>query len=51
MPLIYDYGSEVASTITTSHLAVNVGGLSFLLIPFFLMGKNIIQGHVKSAVT
>jgi len=48
MPLIYDYGSEVALQLPPAISLLMWGGLSFLLIPFFLMGKNIIQGHVKS---
>ncbi len=48
MPLVYDYGSEVTFTITTSNFIIDVGGLSFLLIPFILMVKNIFQGNVKS---
>jgi hypothetical protein len=48
MPLIYDYSSEVALQLPPAISLLMWGGLSFLVIPFFLMGKNLIQGHVKS---
>ena len=48
MPLVYDYGSDVALQLPPAISLLMWGGLSFLLIPFILMIKNIAQGNVKS---
>ncbi len=48
MPLVYDYNSEVTLQLPPAISLLMWGGLSFLLIPFILMVKNIAQTNVKS---
>ena len=48
MPLVYDYGAEVALRLPPAISLLMWGGLSFLLIPLILMIKNVAQGNVQS---
>lgn len=49
MPVVLDYGSEVTLRLPPAISLLMWGGISFLLIPIFLIIKNIIHGNVKSA--
>ena len=48
MPIITDYGSDVVLSLPPAISLLMWGGLSFLLIPLILVGKNLINGNVKS---
>ena len=48
MPVVLDYGSEVTLRLPPAISLLMWGGISFLLIPIFLIIKNIINGNVKS---
>ncbi len=48
MPVVLDYSSEVTLRLPPAISLLMWGGISFLLIPIFLIIKNIINGNVKS---
>ncbi|MEC7255457.1 MAG: A24 family peptidase C-terminal domain-containing protein [Candidatus Thermoplasmatota archaeon] len=48
MPVITDYDTEIVLQLPPAISLLMWGGLSFLLIPIILMGKNIFYGNVKS---
>ena len=48
MPVITDYDTEIVLQLPPAISLLMWGGLSFLLIPIILMGKNIFNGNVKS---
>ncbi|MEC8540566.1 MAG: A24 family peptidase C-terminal domain-containing protein [Candidatus Thermoplasmatota archaeon] len=48
MPVMTDYESEIVLQLPPAISLLMWGGLSFLLIPIILMGKNIVVGNVKS---
>ena len=48
MPVVLDYSSEVTLRLPPAISLLMWGGISFLLIPIFLIVKNIINGNVKS---
>ena len=48
MPVITDYDTEIVLQLPPAISLLMWGGLSFLLIPVILMGKNIFNGNVKS---
>ena len=48
MPIITDYGRDVVLRLPPAISLLMWGGLSFLLIPLILVGKNLINGNVKS---
>jgi hypothetical protein len=48
MPVVLDYGSEISLRLPPAISLLMWGGISFLLIPILLIGKNITQGNVKS---
>ena len=49
MPVLLDHGEEVVLSLPPAIALLMWGGLSFMLIPIILIGKNILQGNVKSA--
>ena len=48
MPVVLDYSSEATLRLPPAISLLMWGGISFLLIPIFLIIKNIINGNVKS---
>ena len=48
MPVVLDYSSEVTLRLPPAISLLMWGGISFLLIPIFLIIKNIINGNLKS---
>ena len=48
MPVMVDYGSDIVLKLPPAIALLMWGGLSFLLIPLILIGKNTLQGNVKS---
>jgi hypothetical protein len=48
MPVITDYDTDIVLQLPPAISLLMWGGLSFLLIPIVLIGKNIVNGNVKS---
>ena len=48
MPVMMDYGDELILSLPPAISLLMWGGVSFLLIPFVLMVKNLYQGNVRN---